>query len=226
MSYYIVPKDELYHYGTPGMHWGIRNGPPYPLNAHTAASSIYTQAKKRVNKISTDVINSAKQTSSKMYGLEHKLKTEASIERKIGKESKEKKCSIGEAAGSIKDAIRFTTISSERDFVNNYERFKQAMEDKGYSEIRCKNYFMQFKEGKVKHKSVQSNFQTKDGYIFEVQFQTPSSQSVKDRKVPLYEEARDIRTSATRRSEIEKQMESMAQSIKDPVGIEKIKTHN
>lgn len=226
MSYYIVPKNELYHYGVPGMHWGIRNGPPYPLNAHTAASSIYKQAQKRVNKISTDVINSAKQTSSKMYGLEYKLKTESSIERKIDKESKEKKCSIGEAAGSIKDAIRFTTISSERDFVNNYEQFKALMENKGYSEIRCKNYFIQFKEGKVKHKSVQSNFQDKDGYIFEVQFQTPSSQNVKDRKVPLYEEARDIRTSSVRRSEIEKQMESMAKSIKDPIGIDRIKSHN
>lgn len=226
MIYYVVSKDELYHYGVPGMHWGIRNGPPYPLNAHTAASSVYDQAKKRINKISNDVISSVKQTNSKMYGLEHKLKTKESIERKIDKESKEKNCSIGEAAGSIKDAIRFTTISSERDFVNNYEQFKNLMESKGYSETRCKNYFMQFKEGKVKHKSVQSNFQTKDGYVFEVQFQTPSSQSVKDRKVPLYEEARDIRTSEQRHAELSLQMERMAQSIKDPINIERIKTHN
>lgn len=226
MSYYIISKDELYHYGTPGMRWGIRNGPPYPLNARAAASSLYKQAKKRINKISADVINSARQTSSKMYGLEHQLKTESSLERKIDKESKEDNCSIGEAAGSIKDAIRFTTISSEQDFVRNYELFKKSMEDKGYSETRCKNYFMQFREGKVKHKSVQSNFQTKDGYIFEIQFQTPSSQNVKDRKVPLYEEVRDIHTSSARRSEIEKQMESMAKSIKDPIGIDRIKSHN
>ena len=225
MRYYVVSKDELWHYGTPGMRWGVRNGPPYPLNSKTAAHSVYEQANKRIGKISSDVIGCAKRSNSKMYGLEHKLKTEQSIKRKIEKEVIEKNCSVGEAAGSIKDAIRFTTISSEKDFVNNYEQFKSKMLDKGYSEIRCKNYFMQFKEGKVKHKSVQSNFQTKDGYIFEVQFQTPSSQNVKDKKVPLYEEARDVRTSSARRSEIEKQMESMANGIADPMGIERIRSH-
>ena len=36
MSEYIVVKEnELSHHGIVGMHWGKRNGPPYPLNSST-----------------------------------------------------------------------------------------------------------------------------------------------------------------------------------------------
>lgn len=36
MSY----SDELYHHGIKGQRWGVRNGPPYPLNAQTHASVV------------------------------------------------------------------------------------------------------------------------------------------------------------------------------------------
>lgn len=28
-----LPKSELYHHGIKGQEWGVKNGPPYPLNA-------------------------------------------------------------------------------------------------------------------------------------------------------------------------------------------------
>ena len=27
---------ELYHHGIKGMHWGVRNGPPYPLDSQVS----------------------------------------------------------------------------------------------------------------------------------------------------------------------------------------------
>lgn len=35
MNYRIAMNDELYHHGIDGMHWGVRNGPPYPLDSKT-----------------------------------------------------------------------------------------------------------------------------------------------------------------------------------------------
>lgn len=213
------------HHGIEGQKWGVRNGPPYPLNSKALASSVFNNANRRINKISSDVTSSVKVAGSKMYGLEHKLKTKESIQRKIETDAKEKGISERKAADSIRDAVRFTTISDIDNFVSSYERFKEQMADKGYTEVRCKNYFEQFKEGKVKHKSVQSNFATEDGYIFEVQFQTPASQNVKNRKIPLYEEARKLSTSPSRKREIELEMEKMASEIKDPKDISRIKSH-
>ena len=141
----------LSHHGIEGQKWGVRNGPPYPLNSKALASSVFNNANRRINKISSDVTSSAKVSGSKMYGLEHKLKTKESIQRKIETDAKEKGISKRKAADSIRDAVRFTTISDTDNFVSSYERFKEQMADKGYTEIRCKNYFEQFKEGKVKH---------------------------------------------------------------------------
>ena len=89
------------------------------------------------------------------------------------------------------------------------------MESMGYKEESCKNYWQQYKEGNVKHKSVQSVFSDKDGYQFEVQFHTPSSQQAKDKKVPIYEERRKLGNTPDRNAELEKQRAAFEEAHKD-----------
>lgn len=47
-------KNELYHHGIKGQEWGVRNGPPYPLNQKAAkkvkAQADYKQKRKRIGK--------------------------------------------------------------------------------------------------------------------------------------------------------------------------------
>ena len=114
------PLDELYHHGIPGQKWGVQNGPPYPLKELGASEKIYKNAESRVEAITKDVTAAAKHAGSKMYGLEHRLKTKDSISRKINKKSTEDKQSISKSANDIKDAVRFTTIASKKNFVSNY----------------------------------------------------------------------------------------------------------
>ena len=219
------PLDELYHHGIQGQHWGVRNGPPYPLKQYSASERVFNDANSRVDKITKDVTTAAKNAGSKMYGLENRLKTKDSISRKIDKKSKEDNQSITKSANDIKDAVRFTAISSEKNFVSNYEKMKKELERKGYTETRCKNYFDLFNQGKVKHKSVQSNYKTKDGYEFEIQFHTKASQDAKNKKIPLYEERRQVGISKNRAKELERQMEDLALKVKDPINIDRIKSH-
>jgi hypothetical protein len=68
-------------------------------------------------------------------------------------------------------------------------------------------------------------FQTKDGYEFEVQFHTPSSQNAKDKKVPLYEEVRNPNVSVKRRNELVSQMIALAEGVDDPKDVYSIKSH-
>ena len=220
---------ELYHYGVVGMHWGVRRYQPYGSGGYTPkdkARKVYQTAKKKEPKITKDVQESLKRAGAKPYGLQHRIKTIDSIERKILKDMQDEGLEADYAAKKMKDAVRYTSIANDNNFVKSYNDFKDEMHQKGYDEVRCKNFFEDYKAGKVKHKSVQSVFQDKDGYEFEVQFQTPSSQRAKDLKLPIYEERRKVGISEERAAELEQKMVELAEQVPYPKGIETIKSHN
>ena len=218
-------KDILSHSGVKGKKWGVLNGPPYPLNSAVWARKISSDAKKHEASITRDVSDAAKATRGKLHGMEHKLKTYASIKRKIETDAEEKRTTISKAARDLKDANRYTLLSDNDSFVSDYETFKQNLIDKGYKEVRCRNYFEDYRLGKVKHKAVQSVFETPDGYRFEMQFHTPASQRAKDKKVPIYEERRKPGLSYERQLELERQMDLLAANVPVPNGVERIKSH-
>lgn len=220
----------LAHHGVLGMKWGVWNDQTrarYEVS-HTSkklAESISKAASIKEPKITKDVTSAIKQSGSDTYGLEHRLKTKESIQRKIDTDSLEKRISTDDAAMGIKDAVRYTSISNTNNFVRSYFKVKRDLEKKGYSEVRCRNYFEMYLKGEAKHKSVQSVFRDKDGYLFEIQFQTPESQKAKDEKVPIYEERRKPGLSDKRKIELENQMISLMDPVPIPDDILKIKSH-
>lgn len=216
----------LAHHGVKGQKWGVQNGPPYPLiSGDDIASKIYEIAKEKEKVITKDVIESSDIANCKLYGLENRLKTVESIRRKINKKQAESGQSEKEIANDIHDSVRYTTISDSNTFVHNYETFKKTMQKQGYTEVECKNYYPLFEQGIVKHKAVQSKFSTKDGFIFEVQFHTPESQDAKIKKIPLYEERRQVDIDPNRAKKLELEMEKLALDVPNPPGIESIKSY-
>lgn len=219
-------KDEIMHSGVKGQKWGVKNGPPYPLDdSSKVAKKIFDKANEKSSKITNVIQSAANSSGGKLHGLEHQLKTTESINRKINKKMTEKGLSLTEAANSIKDALRYTVIAPTDNFTYMYTHFKQNLLEQGYEETSCNNYFDKFSKGEVKHKAIQSNFADKDGYEFEVQFHTPESQDAKDKKLPLYNERRTIGISESRAKELEKQMEDLALKIPDPKGVHDILSH-
>lgn len=225
-KYYAVTySSSLAHHGIKGQKWGVRLGPPYPLGSDKLALQIHRAAKENEPRITKDVKTAARLAGAKMYGLENRLKTEESLKRKIETDAKEKGITESQAAKQIKDSVRYTTISKDDEFVRNYDIVKGALESQGYKEVRCKNYWDLYRQGKVKHKSVQSVFKSPDNYIFEIQFQTPSSQRAKDKKLPLYEERRKLGVDSDRAAELENKMDALAQQVSTPKDIYKIRSH-
>lgn len=228
MHAYPPRSNEIYHYGIKrrsGRYpWGSGERPYQGMSS--SALSVYKIANEKEKVITKDIKEAAKASNSKLYGLENRLKTVDSIQRKINKKQIEDGKTEKESMESIHDSVRYTTISDTKDFVSNYESFKKRMNDLGYTETECKNYFDQFNKGLVKHKAVQSQFSDKDGFTFEVQFQTPESQKAKTEKIPLYEERRKVGIDSGRAKELEKEMEMLALKVPDPPGIEEIKSHS
>lgn len=225
----MIYDNYLAHYGVGHLHGGHSGRYPWGSgkknqSPKSLAERIYETAKAREPGLTEDVKTAARLAGSKMYGLEHRLKDKRSIERKIKTDSEEKRITFNEAA-KIKDSVRYTTITPDAKYVRAYYIFKGFMESRGYSEVRCKNYFDLYKKGQVKHKSVQSVFEDKDGFVFEVQFQTPKSQKAKDLKVSIYEERRKVGLSSERKQELEDQMVRLAEAVPYPVDIDKIRSH-
>lgn len=190
------------------------------------ANDIFKKAKRNEPKITNDVIDAVKKSSAKTYGLKYRLKQPNSLAAKIGADAKEKDIDFENAANKINDTIRYTTVSSEKDFVKNYNILKQSLESKGYTETKCKNFFEKYRNGEVQHKSVQSIFQSPSDYPFEVQFHTPASQAAKELKIPIYEERRKTGNTESRNHELEQQMHELAEQVSYPQNISYIKSRN
>ena len=77
---------ELYHYGIPrrsGRYpWGSGDR---PFQSASPALSVYNTAGIKEKTITPDIKESAKESNSKLFGLENRLKSLESIERKINK---------------------------------------------------------------------------------------------------------------------------------------------
>lgn len=179
-----------------------------------AAKNLFAKAKSVEPRITSNIKSIANKNNVKMYGLENRLKQPESIASKIASKSKEKNFSV--AASDIKDAIRYTFISDPDNFSKKYENINKSIIDSGYKLYEHKNYFNQYKEGKVNHKALQNVYEDKSGIKFEVQYHTPESQAVKNLKTPLYEESRKFNTTESRRNDINKIMRELADLVKDP----------
>ena len=225
------------HHGIKGQKWGVRRyqnadssltaegKARYAKACGDLAEKIYKKASAREPKITRDVVSAVTQSGSRMYGLEHRLKTKESLARKIDADSKEKNISPEEAARSIKDAIRYTSLCNDDLFTDSYHAVRSNLENQGYSEIRCRNYFELYRQGKAKHKQITSVYADKKGNQFELQFQTPSSLEAKNRKTPLYEAARTVGIGEKRKAELTKEMDALAKRVKTPKGVYRIKSH-
>lgn len=231
--------DFLMHYGIPGMKWGVRRfqmkgsskrtpagKKRYAHSAKSLADNLYKDAAKVEPKITKDVKSIIKRSGAKIYGIKNRLKTKESLERKIRTDSKEANVSLGKSAKQIKDAVRYTAVLDDDTFVDEYNTIKESLEEKGYTEIRCRNYFDLYRQGKAKHKQLTTVYEDSDGNKFELQFHTPSSIKVKEKKTSLYEEARNPNVTKRRKAELTKQMDVLAKQIKDPKGVYSIKSHN
>ena len=168
--------------------------------------------------ITADINNIATKAGGKLVGLENRLKSPSSIKRKIEAEVADG-FSKSLSLNKIRDAIRYTTVFKEGDFVTRYKAMQHLLAIEGYKTIVVKNTW----KNDSAYKGVNTFIQNEDGDVFEMQYHTQQSFDVKNGLLhKLYEKFRDPKTPIHEKEKLLLEMRKLSSKIKVPEGVELI----
>lgn len=191
---------------------------PIKENLTLSVDKLVEKSQKIEPTITADINNIATKAGGKLVGLENRLKSPYSIKRKIEAEVADG-FSKSLSLNKIRDAIRYTTVFKENDFVTRYKAMQYLLAIEGYKTIVVKNTW---KNDSV-YKGVNTFIQNEDGDVFEMQYHTQQSFDVKNGLLhKLYEKFRDPKTSIHEKEKLLLEMRKLSSKIKVPEGVELI----
>lgn len=196
------------------------------------AEEVYAKASKSEPAITRDVVASTVDAGGEMFGLDYRLKQTTSMAGKIASDAKDDKVSYEVASAKINDAIRYTSILSEDKFTDGYNKIKTSLEEKGYVEVKCKNFYNMYAVGNSytnggsDQKAVQCQYRAPDGHMFELQFHTTSSAGVKEcLNHPCYNQSRNKGIPDEEKIALVTAMRLNGEFVENPIGVETIPSH-
>lgn len=117
----------------------------------------------------------------KLVGLEHRIKSEESLARKIVTKAHEYGVTTQEGAGYVGDVLRYTLCSTTEDYLNMVDSTLKKLNSEGITVKVFKNTW-----GGSAYKGINTNLQA-DDVIVELQFHTNESFNAKEVTHELYE---------------------------------------
>lgn len=198
------------------------------------AAKHYAKSVVKEPKITADLQRAVKKTGGELTGLDFRLKTEKSYTRKVEKEiidinkAAAKRgikytATQADAVSNMRDVVRYTSLSSKKTLVRDFNDIISGLDKDGYKLVRVKNTF----KPNAPYKGINCILQDPDGYCFELQFHTPQSFELKNGILhELYEKERLVTTSAAEKVALQKQMKEISDSILFPDNVDEIKSFN
>ena len=186
--------------------------------SEAAASDIY-QIATSIEPVVTSDLKEVVGQNMRLAGLSHRIKSEESLRRKIFEESVDEQIDVREKAATIKDALRYTAVSAERDYASNVTRGIAALKAKGYSLVRATNYWGSGAE----YQGINTSFKTPGGQVFELQFHTQRSFYVKEKlNHSLYEKRRRLGATTKEKEVATRKMIANQATVRMPPGVSEL----
>ncbi|MGW6690609.1 hypothetical protein [Streptomyces sp. NPDC054961] len=156
-----------------------------------------------------------------LVGLDHSVKDEESIRRKVAgyaaEDGKE-----GNPLANVKDAVRYTVQLPDATYTEGSHKAITALSALGYEPLSIRNAW----KGR-EYRGVNTSWKEPvSGTAFEVQFHTPLSYGVKQRTHDAYSEQRLPETTEARKAELGLFQAALTHIVKAPAGSETIVGRN
>ncbi len=189
------------------------------------AEQVFAAAAAVEPEITASIVSAADEIGAVMDGLDYRLKQPTSLAGKIASKGGVTGSFAG-AADGITDAMRYTAVLEEKEFTSGYYSMREKLASEGYNEVRCKNFYQMYADGKSPQKAVQCLYRDEAGHTFELQYHTPESLGAKKLNHPRYNEQRMATTAQARRDELEAQMREISTNVPDPKGVFEIESYS
>ena len=189
------------------------------------AQAIYDMARYKSIGITEDMVEISKSLGVELQGLEHSVKTASSVISKIERKAdKDVKNGIVpkkdfQYVADMGDLVRFTQVGKHDSMAANTLKTIAELKDRGYTIMEVDNKYLN-KEGR--YKAIHINAVSPDGQSFELQVHSDKSMEANNATHVLYEEWRNVSTSAERKAELFAEIKAIYDALPVPRGIENI----
>ena len=184
------------------------------------ADELIKSAKKKDRTITPLLQSVANKNGVKLQGLKYKIKSKDSLSEKISRKSQAKGLTPKQYGQSVTDTLRYTIVSTNKKFTENYLRCVETLKKKEYTVIEVTNTL---KDENAMYRGINSLVKDSSGYIFELQFHTEESLRAKELNHPFYEILRAGSMEPEREKDIIRQMLYNSRQVNAPSGVERIK---
>ena len=231
----LTDKDVVYQKGEGGKEFASVPGLAGKVDTKTYGKSpevqaAYDKLAKEGPKIASDMVGVSKDSGMYLTGLENCVKGGSHVSEKIDRKyNPEKDGTEADYVANMGDAVRFTAMTTNDNYVEGVKKMISGLEKKGFTIEGVENKFVDEKTGKEKldsvYRAVHLDVRNKNGCRFEVQIHSEESLAVKNKNHAMYEEQRKVGTSPERVAELDKAMADNWKKYKNPKGIETIKNY-
>lgn len=206
-------------YGVDFSERGDQKKISYILKSRQYAQGLIVDANLIDNRV-TSMLKALESNSAKLTGLDFRIKSEPSLERKIYGDSKSSNAAPKDVSFGINDVLRYTYIVDNDSFAEDYFTIMDSLEEQGCRPVKIKNTL---KDKQAIYRGVNTVISTGNGENFELQFHTEESFDVKqNQNHSRYELFRLSATPESEKEELARQMVENSSAIKTPSGVEKI----
>ena len=167
------------------------------------------------SQLTADMIEVADANFGTMKGLQHRLKSEKSLARKIKTDSEEYGGDLARATQNVSDGLRYTVSFDEENYANGVMSTISSLQAKGYQLSRIKNFWQ---KGDA-YQGINAKIMHPNGFEIELQFHTPDSFETKDSKSHNIYEMYRVETDTKKRFKHWKSMAKMFAQVVVPIGV-------